>query len=47
MSARRQAGARAKQEAGGHGHAGHGLLAMLACCIPMVAILLLLGFKVI
>jgi len=30
-----------------HGHGRFGLLAMIACCIPMIAILLLIGFKVI
>ena len=35
------------KKAGGHGHGGHGLLAMIACCIPMIAILVLVAFKVI
>lgn len=33
------------QEGGGHGK--HGLLAMAACCIPMVLIFVLIGLKVI
>lgn len=32
---------------GGGGHGKHGVLAMIACCIPMVAVLLLIVFKVI
>ncbi len=35
------------EEGGGHGHGRHGLLAMIACCIPMIAILVLVAFKVI
>lgn len=35
------------KKGGGHGHGGHGMLAMLACCIPMVVLFVLLGFKVI
>lgn len=30
----------------GEGHAGHGALAMLACCIPMVLVFVLIGLKV-
>ena len=31
----------------GGGHGGHGWLAMLACCIPMIAIFVLIGLRVI
>lgn len=31
----------------GHGHGRHGVLAMIACCIPMIAIIVLIGLKVI
>ena len=29
------------------GYAGHGFLAMLACCLPMIVILALIALKVI
>jgi hypothetical protein len=29
------------------GHGGHGWLAMLACCIPMIAIFVLIGLRAI
>lgn len=31
----------------GGGHGKHGLLAMAACCIPMVLVFVLIGLKVI
>ena len=31
----------------GNGHGRHGVLAMIACCIPMVVIIVLIGLKVI
>ena len=34
-------------QGGGHDHGKHGVLAMVACCAPMVAIFLLVAFKVI
>ena len=34
-------------QGGGHGHGRHGLLAMIACCIPMVVLLVLAAFRVI
>ena len=35
------------QHSGANGHGGHGLLAMIACCVPMVAIFVLAALKVI
>ena len=31
----------------GHGHGRHGLLAMVACCVPMVVLIVLIALKVI
>jgi len=33
------------KEAGGHGK--HGILMMIACCVPMVVVFVLIGLKVI
>ena len=44
--ARMSAGQKPPQNRG-HGHGRHGILAMIACCIPMVLIFLLIALKVI
>jgi hypothetical protein len=48
MNAPQEIQKRDSHGAGGHGaHGGHGLLAMLACCIPMVAVFVLIALRVI
>lgn len=33
-------------EKAGGGHGGHGLLAMVACCVPMIVVFALIALKV-